>query len=123
MSLELEMSAADALEGIEKIILGHAFDLAGDDWAEIERTYEDAYNYVSFSISTDPGERIPSVRVEFGVHDETQRHATGGFKAQWDREQGELVSVQAIVLEGAGYCAPGMFLTQLQELLHQVQNG
>lgn len=122
MSLKFELSAASALEGIEKIILRHAFDQAEDDWSEVDRTYEDAYNYVSFVISTDPGERIPSARVELGVHDETQRRAIGGFKGQWDREQGVLVGVHAILLEGQ-YCSAGMFLQRLEELLLQVQNG
>lgn len=93
MSLELEMTTAGALKGLKQVILGHAFDQAEDDWGEIERTYQNEYNYVSFLICTDPGESMASVRVEFGVHDATQRRATGGFKGQWDREQGELVGV------------------------------
>lgn len=122
MSLELDISPGQALDAITEIVQDQALDQPGADLGEVERTYEDAHNYVSFLLSTDPGERVPSVRIELGVRDEEHRRAIGGFKGQWDHRRGEIVGVQAIVRDGQ-YCSPGSFLRLLEELLLQIKSA
>ncbi|ANN80887.1 hypothetical protein [Bordetella flabilis] len=118
MSLELELVAdvRQALRSIERIVLECAFDSADDDWSEVERTFDCGEAYVSFSLCTDPGDIRPSVRIELGVQDESSRHPTAGFKAQWNREEGTFGQVQSILIDGK-QCGAQRFLRRLEGTL------
>jgi len=120
--IELVSDTRQALTRIERIVLGCAFDTAEDDWSEVERTYEGDEVYVSFSLSTDTGEILPCVRIELGVQDETSRHPTAGFKAQWNREEGTFIQVQSVLLHGK-QCGPEQFLRLLEAFLEDCGGG
>ena len=118
MSLDFELvqDAGRDLKSIERIVLSCAFDAVEDDWSEVERTFEGDEAYVSFLLSSDPGDVSPSLRIEIGVLDETSRHPTAGLKAQWSREDGAMAQVQSIIVDGRE-CSPERFKRRMARAL------
>src|SRR5471030_16718 len=67
-------------------------------WSEVVRTFSDDRGFLDFSARRHGGR--PRVLIEFGVHDETDRHVSGFFDAFWDGVNGDFLRIEAIVLDG-----------------------
>ncbi len=68
-------------------------------WREVVREFSDERSYLSLFLATDAGASVPSVRIEFGVQDGAQRHATGGLTAEWVRTHQVLGAIDAVLLD------------------------
>lgn len=85
-------------------------------WTEIVREFADERSYLSISLATRPHEDAPTVQIEFGVQDETTRHATGGFVARWVFDRQVIEGLEAIVLDGK-QCDVSPFVARLTGFL------
>lgn len=84
-------------------------------WREVVREYADERSYLSLYLATEPGLVGPTVRIEFGVQDGVDRHATGGFVGGWARATMEIVAVHVVLLDGRP-AEMARFIDRLQSL-------
>lgn len=84
------------ISAIDAAVLVCCPDVNGSDWSEIVREFADDHSFLSVSLGTRPGERIPTCLIEFGAQADGERLMLGWLTGGWLKEHSRLEGIDGV---------------------------